>query len=157
VLRAALKYRTQKSRQKSPSGHHRTTLSGYVFASKAHRQSAEIGLPVWGTPANFNCRLSRLGSVTAQQSRSGGQPNLAALNRGRHLCSAGRPSRWAFAHILVSLLYFYIFFSYRRLFSAVAYWMSTIGDRSFSASGSSTVERPGFGGRDSPLILSDDL
>ena len=24
-----------------------------------------------------------------------------ALNRGRHLCSAGRPSRWALAHILV--------------------------------------------------------
>jgi len=29
------KYRTQKSRQKSPSGHHRTTLSGYTFATKA--------------------------------------------------------------------------------------------------------------------------
>ena len=30
------------------------------------------------------------------------------LNRGRHLYSAGRPSRWALAHILVSLqlLYF---------------------------------------------------
>jgi len=27
------------------------------------------------------------------------QPNFAALNRGRHLCSAGRPSRWALAHI----------------------------------------------------------
>jgi len=29
------------------------------------------------------------------------QPNFAALNRGRHLCSAGRPSRWALAQILV--------------------------------------------------------
>jgi len=29
------------------------------------------------------------------------QPNFAALNRGRHLCSAGRPSRWTLAHILV--------------------------------------------------------
>jgi len=28
-------------------------------------------------------------------------PNFAALNRGRHLYSAGRPSRWALAHILV--------------------------------------------------------
>jgi len=27
------------------------------------------------------------------------QPNFAALNRGRHLYSAGRPSRWALAHI----------------------------------------------------------
>ena len=26
-----------------------------------------------------------------------------ALNRGRHLCSAGRPSGWALAHILVEL------------------------------------------------------
>jgi len=26
------------------------------------------------------------------------------LNRGRHLYSAGRPSRWAMAHILVILL-----------------------------------------------------
>jgi len=28
-----------------------------------------------------------------------GQPNFAALNTGRHLYSAGRPSRWALAHI----------------------------------------------------------
>jgi len=34
-------------------------------------------------------------------SSSGRQPNFAALNRGRHLCSAGRPSRSALAHILV--------------------------------------------------------
>jgi len=34
VLHAAhCKCRTQKSRQKSPSGHHRTTLSGYIFAN----------------------------------------------------------------------------------------------------------------------------
>jgi len=46
-------------------------------------------------------RLSRLGSVTARQSSSERQPNFAALNRGRHLYSAGRPSRWALAHILV--------------------------------------------------------
>jgi len=34
-------------------------------------------------------------------SSSGRQPNFAASNRGRHLRSAGRPSRWALAHILV--------------------------------------------------------
>ena len=44
-------------------------------------------------------RLPRLGIVTARQSSSERQPNFAALNRGRHLCSAGRPSRWALAHI----------------------------------------------------------
>jgi len=32
---------------------------------------------------------------------SGRQLNFTALNRGRHLCSAGRPSGWALAHILV--------------------------------------------------------
>jgi len=34
-------------------------------------------------------------------SSSGRQPNFTALNRGRHVCSAGRPSGWALAHILV--------------------------------------------------------
>ena len=34
-------------------------------------------------------------------SSNGRQPNFAALNRGRHLCLAGRPSRWALGHILV--------------------------------------------------------
>ena len=33
--------------------------------------------------------VSRLGSVTARQSSSERQPNFAALNRGRHLYSAG--------------------------------------------------------------------
>jgi len=42
-------------------------------------------------PSKFQ-RLSLLGSVIL--SSSGRQPNFAALNRGRHLYSAGRPSRW---------------------------------------------------------------
>ena len=54
-----------------------------------------------GHPSKFQ-RLSRLGSVTARHSSSGRQPNFAGLNRGRHLYSAWRPSRWALAHILVS-------------------------------------------------------
>ena len=75
---ARCKYRTQKSRQKSPSEHHHTTLSGCISATKAHIDNrkklvssnisstclpnmvnfgpltAEIGSGVWGTPANFN-------------------------------------------------------------------------------------------------------
>jgi len=51
-----------------------------------------------GHPCKFQ-RVSRLGSVTARHSSSGRQPNFAALSRGRHLYSAGRPSRWALAHI----------------------------------------------------------
>jgi len=79
VLHAArCKYRTQKSRKKSQSRHHRTNLSGYIFATKAlidNRKkllsinmsstcplnvvnygplTAEIGSTTWGTPANFN-------------------------------------------------------------------------------------------------------
>ena len=61
--------------------------------------AAEIVSLVWGTPANFN--VSRLGSVTARHCSSGHQPNFPALNRWRHLYLAGRPSRWALAHILV--------------------------------------------------------
>ena len=44
-------------------------------------------------------RVSRLSSVTARHSSSGPQPNFAALDRGRHLYSAWRPSRWSLAHI----------------------------------------------------------
>ena len=43
-------------------------------------------------PCKFQ-RVSCLGSVTARHSSSGRQPNFAALNRGRHLYSTGRPSR----------------------------------------------------------------
>jgi len=36
---------------------------------------------------------------------TGHQPNFVALSRGRHLYSAGRPSLWASAHILVYFCY----------------------------------------------------
>jgi len=75
---ARWKYRTQKWRKKSPSAHHRTTLSGYIFAAMAHvdnhkkevlkqqylptcphsmvnvgpRLAAKIGSLVWGIPAH---------------------------------------------------------------------------------------------------------
>jgi len=49
-------------------------------------------------PCKFR-QLSRLGSITAWQSSNECQLNFAALNRECHLCSAGRPSRWALAHI----------------------------------------------------------
>jgi len=53
-----------------------------------------------GHPSTFQ-QISRLGSVTVWHSSSEHQPNFVALNRGRHLYSAERPSRWALAHILV--------------------------------------------------------
>ena len=58
-----------------------------------------VALPnIGGALCKFQ-RVSRLGTVTARHSSSGRQPNFAALNRGRHLYSAGRPSHWALAHI----------------------------------------------------------
>ena len=80
MMHAALcKCKTQKIAKNSPSGHHRTTLSGYIFAIKARIDSRkkvvkqqylphmspqygelrpivadEIVSLVWGTPANFN-------------------------------------------------------------------------------------------------------
>jgi len=61
--------------------------------------AAEIGPVVRSTPANFNGFrvLAALLHDTVVVDVS--QPNFAALNRGRHLCLAGRPSRWALAHI----------------------------------------------------------
>jgi len=103
----------------SPSGHHHTTLSGCIFAVKAridNRENllnsntsstcprnmvnfgplaAEIGSGVWDTPPNFNGFLvlaSLLhGTLVVGLSQT---LRFAALNRGRHLYSAGRPYRW---------------------------------------------------------------
>jgi len=58
----------------------------------------EIVSLVWGTPANFKGFLV-LAALLHATLGSGRQPNFAVLNRGRHLYSAGRPSRWALAHI----------------------------------------------------------
>jgi len=100
--------------QKSPSAHYRTTSSGYIFATKARIDNrknllssntsptcaynmanfgplaAEVVSLVWGTPANFN-GFRVLAALLHSQT--------AASNRRRHLYSAGRPSRWALAHI----------------------------------------------------------
>jgi len=63
--------------------------------------AAEIGSGVWGTPANFNG--FRVLAALLHDTINERQPHFAALKRGRHLYSAGRPSRWALAHILVKV------------------------------------------------------
>ena len=108
--------------KKLPSAHHRTTLSGYIFATKAcidnreknllcsnisptcpynmvnfGRLAAEIVSLDWGTPANFNG--FRVLAALLQTTLLVGVTQTAALNRGRHLYSAGWPSPWALAHI----------------------------------------------------------
>ena len=114
VLRAARwKCRTQKIAKNSPSEHHRTTLSGYIFATKARidnqkklgkqqylthifSQYGELRpTSSWdrfvslGHPSKFQW-VSRFGSVTARHSGSGRQPNFVALSRGRHLYSEAK-------------------------------------------------------------------
>ena len=59
--------------------------------------AAEIGWPVW-VPLQISTGFASWQRF-CMASSSGRQPNFAALNRGRHLYSAGRPSRWALAHI----------------------------------------------------------
>ena len=63
--------------------------------------AADIDPVVWGTPANFNG--FRVLAALLHGSQVKRQPHFAALNRRRHLCSTGRPSGWALAHILVLL------------------------------------------------------
>jgi len=119
--------------------HHRTNLSGYILATKVHIDNrknllssnisstrpynmvnfgplaAEIGPLIWGTPANFN-RFR----ITARYCSNGRQPNFVALNRGRHVYSAGRPSRWALAHIstlqyITIILYCFRYLQYNKV------------------------------------------
>jgi len=64
--------------------------------------AAEIVSLVWGTPGNFN--VFRVLAALLHGTLVVGASQTAALNRGRHQYSAGRPSRWALAHILVIIM-----------------------------------------------------
>jgi len=116
VLHAARwKYRTQKMMQKiaicAPSHNivglylhnwgtywqsEKNLLSSNIFPTCPYNVvnfgplAAEIVSLVWGTPTNFN-GIRVLAALLHSQT--------AALNRGRHLYSTGRPSRWALAHV----------------------------------------------------------
>jgi len=59
--------------------------------------AAEIVSLVWVTPGNFNG--FRVLAALLHGTLVVGVSQTAARNRGRHLYSAGRPSRWALAHI----------------------------------------------------------
>ena len=110
----------QKNR---PSGHHRTTLSGYIFATKAcidnwkklvklqclpymssqygelRPTAAEICWRVWGTPANFNVLAAlRNGTLVVGVSQTLRHWTVGATYIWQ---GSQRPSRWALAHILV--------------------------------------------------------
>ena len=78
--------------------------------------AAEIVSLVSGTPGNFNG--FRVLAALLQGTLVVGVSQTAALNRGRHLYSAGRSSRWALAHILVVFM-FYFFNTFVSVFRAV--------------------------------------
>ena len=65
--------------------------------------AAEIVLLAWGTPDKFNG--FRVLAALLHGTLVVGVSQTAALNRERHLYSAGRPSRWALTHIS-SFVYF---------------------------------------------------
>jgi len=133
-------------RHLGPSGHHHTTLLGYIFATKAHISNWKKTWWTYSRPTSgwdllaslghsskFQW-ISSLGSVTAWHSSSGCQPNFVALNRGRHLCSAGRTSRWALAHILVIIAFrvssrpWEMYCSHSRFLSVcLSLWLSVRG------------------------------
>ena len=66
--------------------------------------TAEICWRVWGSPANFNG--FRVLAALLHGTLAVGVSQTAVLNRGRLVYSAGRPSRWALAHISS---YYYVF------------------------------------------------
>jgi len=99
--------------------HHRTSFSGYIFATKASIDNRKKNLLSSNTSSTRPVNMVNLGPLTADigsgvwgtlqistgfaswhryctASSSGRQPNFAALNRGRHLYSTERPSSWAF-------------------------------------------------------------
>ena len=105
-------------------------LSSNIFPTCPHNMvnfgplAAEILSLVWGTPGNFNG--FRVFAALLHGTLLVGVSQTAALNRGHHLYSAGRPSRWAFAHISSFILFLLSSFLFPCLISAVGDWMSTI-------------------------------
>jgi len=119
---ARCKCRTQKKSPKIAIWAPSHNFVGYIFATKAcidnrkkNLLSSNISstcphnmvnsrptsgwdlLLVWGTPGNFNG--FRFLAALLHGTLVVGVSQTAALNRGRHLDSAGRPSSWALAHI----------------------------------------------------------
>jgi len=121
---ARWKYRTQKLAKKSPSGHHRTTSSGYIFAIKVRIEnwkknllSSNISSTCPHSMVHFGPLAAEIGPVVwAPQLISTGfaswqryctafwwwaSAKLCGVKQRAPPYSAGRPSRWASAHILV--------------------------------------------------------
>ena len=96
---ARSKYRTRKSPKiRHPLTSNTSATSAYNMVNFGPL-AAETGLPVWGTPAHFNGFRVLAALLHGTLVVGVTQTAYAALNRGRRLYSAGRPSRWTLAHI----------------------------------------------------------
>jgi len=106
-----------KIAKNSTSGYHCTTLSGYYLHNERTYQQSEKKLVKQQYLPHMSLQYGELrhSSVTAQHSSSGRQRNFAALNRERHLHSAGWPSRWALTNILVLLFYHFSSLTFLKL------------------------------------------
>jgi len=96
----SLKIQDAKSSQKSPSGHHHTTLSGDIFVTKVHIDnrkenllSSNMSSTCPHNMVNLDPLAAEIGTVVV------GIRQTLRRWTGHHLYSAGRPSRWALAHI----------------------------------------------------------
>ena len=123
-MRLAGNTRRKNDAKKSPSAHHCTTLSGYIFATEAHIDNrkknllssntsptcsynmvnvgplaAEIVSLVWGHPNKFQ-RVSRLGSVTAQPNSGVEQRAPPMLGRAAIRLGIGPHSSFFFFELL---------------------------------------------------------
>jgi len=100
---ACWKCRTQKIAKNTPSGHHRTTLSDYIFATKACINNRKKNLLNSNTSSMYPDNMVNFGVLTAEICwRVLGTPanfNGFRVLAACHLYSAGRPSRWALSHI----------------------------------------------------------
>jgi len=103
VLHAArCKYRTQKIAFSAPS---RNFVGPYLCNQGMYWQSENSNTSATcpHNMVNFSLLPAEICWRVLGHPTGGRQPNFAALNRGRHLYSAGRPSRWALASISSSV------------------------------------------------------
>jgi len=87
AARCSIKIQEAKNRQKSPSGHHRTTLSGYIFAIKARIDNRKNTLnsntsSTCHDMVNFGPLTTEIGSGSGTPANFNGFRVLAALLHG---------------------------------------------------------------------------
>jgi len=98
----------------------------YIYIFGGYRPVTEF-CQVQNSVCILQVLRSPIFSITAWHSSSRRKPNFAALSTGRHLYSAGRPLRWALAHILVLWVFgmatVNIFASVKKMMGNIIGWI----------------------------------